>query len=174
MDKGDAIGKPASIAFCEPAYLEARCRERGYTLDEVMPCVISQNGDEWAIDVDHPAYPRHPRPGFEPPPPVAETPTHGPGTELSKLLKRFGIEPTPTCSCRAKAAEMDAWGCDECSKPERIEEVVAVMREEAKARGLPFVDMAARLLVKRAIHNARKAEAARAREAERPPLHTEQ
>jgi hypothetical protein len=87
--------------------------------------------------------------------------THGPGTELSKLLKRFGIEPTPTCQCRAKAAEMDAWGCDECSKPERIEEVVAVMREEAKARGLPFVDMAGRVLVRRAISNARK-EAARA------------
>lgn len=91
---------------------------------------------------------------------------HGPGTELSKLLKRFGIEPTPTCKCRAKAAQMDAWGCDECSRPERIEEVVAVMREEAKARGLPFVDMAGRVLVKRAISNARKAEARRAKEAQ--------
>ena len=60
---------------------------------------------------------------------------------------------------------MDAWGCDECSKPERIEEVVGVMREEAKARGLPFVDMAGRMLVRRAIANARKAEAARAKEA---------
>jgi hypothetical protein len=91
----------------------------------------------------------------------------GPGTELSKLLKRFGIEPTPTCDCRAKAAEMDSWGCDECSRPERIEEVVAVMREEAKARGLPFLDAAARLLVRRAIANARKAEAARARGSQR-------
>jgi hypothetical protein len=81
----------------------------------------------------------------------------GPGTQLSRLLKRFGIEPTPTCSCRAKAAEMDAWGADECEKPERIEEVVAVMREEAARRGLPFVDMAGRLLVRRAIRNARKA-----------------
>jgi hypothetical protein len=90
--------------------------------------------------------------------------TGRPGTELSKLLKRVGIEPTPTCACRAKAAEMDAWGCDECSKPERIEEVVAVMREEAKARGLPFLDLPARLLVRRAIHNARKAEAKRASE----------
>jgi hypothetical protein len=79
-------------------------------------------------------------------------------------LKRFGIEPTPTCACRAKAAQMDAWGPDECSKPERIEEVVAVMREEAKARGLPFVDMAGRVLVRRAISNARK-EAARATKA---------
>ena len=89
---------------------------------------------------------------------------HGPGTELSKLLKRFGIEPTPTCSCRAKAAQMDAWGCDECSKPERIEEVLAVMREEATKRGLPFVDMAGRVLVRRAISNARK-ESARAPQA---------
>jgi hypothetical protein len=51
---------------------------------------------------------------------------------------------------------MDQWGCDECSKPERIEEVVAVMRAEAAARGLPFLDVAGRLLVKRAIANARR------------------
>jgi hypothetical protein len=92
--------------------------------------------------------------------------SHGPGIELAKLLKKIGIEPTPTCSCRAKASEMNAWGCDEASRPERIEEVVGVMREEAKARGLPFLDVAARLLVKRAIANARKAEAKRAKEAE--------
>ncbi len=87
---------------------------------------------------------------------VEPPPTHGPGTELSRLLKRIGIEPTPTCACRAKAAQMDAWGCDECSKPERIDEVVAVMREEATARGLPFLDLAGRLLVRRAITNARR------------------
>jgi hypothetical protein len=127
-----------------------RCNQRGYTLDEVMQCVVSQDGDEWTIDVDHPAYPRAPKAGYEPPP------THGPGTELSRLLKRFGINPTPTCQCRSKAAEMDAWGCDECEKPERIAEVVAVMRAEAEARGLPFLDVAGRLLVKRAIRNARQ------------------
>jgi hypothetical protein len=82
--------------------------------------------------------------------------SHGPGTELSNLLKKFGIEPTPTCACRAKAAQMDAWGCDEASKPERIDEVVAVMRAEAQARGLPFLDAAGRLLVRRAIANARR------------------
>ena len=40
------------------SHLEARCTERGYTLEEVMPCVITQDGDEWTIDVDHSAYPR--------------------------------------------------------------------------------------------------------------------
>lgn len=87
---------------------------------------------------------------------VQQAQASGPGTELSKLLKRFGIEPTPTCACRAKAAEMDQWGPDECEKPERIAEVVAVMRAEAEARGLPFLDVAGRMLVRRAIANARR------------------
>jgi hypothetical protein len=136
---------------CHRVNLEARCRERGYTLDEVLPCVVSRDGDEWTIDTDSKFYPRVSRL----PEPVAAT-THGPGTELAKLLKRFGISPTPTCACRAKAAQMDAWGPDECERPERIDEVVAVMRAEAEARGLPFLDLAGRMLVRRAIANARR------------------
>jgi hypothetical protein len=136
---------------CHRSHLESRCVERGYTLDEVLPCVVSQNGDEWTIDTDSEFYPRVSR---LPEPPAQVS--NGPGTELSKLLKRFGIEPTPTCPCRAKAQEMDAWGPDECERPERVDEVVAVMREEAAARGLPFLDAAGRFLVKRAIKNARK------------------
>ena len=50
--------------------LEARCTERGYTLDEVMPCVVSQDGDEWTIDTESEFYPRTPRPGYEPQPPA--------------------------------------------------------------------------------------------------------
>ena len=142
---------------CGYQHLASLCTARGYTLTEVMPCVVSQDGDQWTIDVDHPAYPKHPRPGFTTP--LTAVPTTGPGTELSKLLKRFGIEPTPTCQCRAKAAEMDSWGPDECERPERIEEVVAVMREEAAARGLPFIDAVGRLLVRRAVRNARRAAA---------------
>jgi hypothetical protein len=138
------------VTTCHRSYLEMRCNQRGYTLDEVMPCVVSQDGDEWTIDVDHPAFPRVPKAGYEP------SPNHGPGTELSKLLKRFGIEPTPTCACRAKSQQMDLWGPDECERPERIAEVVAVMRAEAEARGLPFLDVAGRLLVRRAIRNARQ------------------
>jgi len=59
---------------------------------------------------------------------------------------------------------MDAWGPDECSKPERIDEVVAVMRSEAAARGLPFLDAVGRMLVRRAIANARREEASHAKE----------
>jgi hypothetical protein len=149
---------------CHIKHLVARCRERGYTLDEVRPCIVSEDGDTITVDVDHPAYPRAPKPGFvplQPPPPPA--PTHGPGTELKKLLKRVGITASPTCSCNARARRMDE---EEAKSPgwceAHLDEIVGWLREEATKRGLPFLDAAGRVLVKRAISNARKAEARRA------------
>jgi hypothetical protein len=95
----------------------------------------------------------------------------GPGTELKKLLARVGITATPNCACNARTREMDAWGVDESAKPDRVEQAVGWLREEASRRGLPFLDAAGRVLVRRAITNARKAEAARAKEAQQkgPP-----
>jgi hypothetical protein len=153
---------------CHRSNLEQRCAERGYRLDEVMPCVVSQDGDEWKIDVEHPAYPRHPKPGFIPPQPEPPSPSHGPGTELKSLLAGwpFRIVATPDCKCTSRAAYMDAKGCDWCESPEGMAEIMGFLRESAEERGLPFLDMAARLLVRRAIANARKAEARRAKEAE--------
>jgi hypothetical protein len=140
---------------CHRSHLAARCRQRGYTLDEVRACIVSEDGDTITVDEMHEAYPREAKPGFVPPLPA---PAHGPGTELSRLLERFGIKATPACKCRAVAARMDAWGCDECARPERIDEVIAVMREEAGKRGLPFLDAAGRMLVRRAISRARAIE----------------
>ena len=40
------------------AFFEARCRQRGYTLDEVRPCIVSEEGDRLVVDETHPAYPR--------------------------------------------------------------------------------------------------------------------
>lgn len=51
---------------CHRSHLEARCRERGYSLDEVRECVVSQDGDTIVVDVEHPAYPRSPKPGLAP------------------------------------------------------------------------------------------------------------
>ena len=141
------------MIVCQRHHLEQRAAQRGYTLDDVMACVVSQDGDQWTIDVDHPAYPRQPKPGFAPEPPPE--PTHGPGTELKKLLKKVGITATPDCSCNARARLMDERGIDWCEQ--NIDEIVGWLREEASKRGLPFVDMAGRMLVKRAIKNARKA-----------------
>ena len=43
---------------CRLRHLEARCRQRGYTLDEVRPCIVSEDGDTITVDETHPAYPR--------------------------------------------------------------------------------------------------------------------
>jgi hypothetical protein len=37
---------------------EARRQERGYTLDEVKACIVSEDGDMITVDETHPAYPR--------------------------------------------------------------------------------------------------------------------
>lgn len=43
---------------CQISHLQARCVERGYTLDQVRECIVSQNGDTITVDETHPAYPR--------------------------------------------------------------------------------------------------------------------
>lgn len=40
---------------------EARCRDRGYTLDEVRACIVAEDGDRITVDETHEAYPRVPR-----------------------------------------------------------------------------------------------------------------
>lgn len=84
-----------------------------------------------------------------PPPPNA-----GPGTELKKLLSRIGITPKAGCKCLARAVEMDIRGGKWCEA--NVNTITGWLREEATKRGLPFVDAAGRLLVRRAIANARR------------------
>lgn len=144
---------------CNRHFLGNRCRERGYTLNEVMPCVIAQDGDKWTVDINHPSYPRTPKPGFVPPPAEA-APPRGPGTELHALLGKFGLTASGDCKCNQRARYMDQQGCDWCEA--NIDEIVGWLRESAAERGLPFLDVAARLLVRRAIANARRKEAASA------------
>lgn len=49
---------------------------------------------------------------------------------------------------------MDKWGPDECL--ERIDDIVEWMELEAKERGLPFVQKAARAMVRIAVWRARR------------------
>ena len=49
---------------CRLRHLEARCRQRGYTLDEVRACIVSQDGDLVTVDETHPAFPRERKPGL--------------------------------------------------------------------------------------------------------------
>jgi len=85
----------------------------------------------------------------------------GVGTELHKLLSAFGIHMNPKCTCRWRMVEMNKWGADKCL--ENIETIVGWLKEEAGKRGLPFISTVGRMLVRRAIRNARK-EAERAKD----------
>ena len=81
----------------------------------------------------------------------------GVGTELKKMLAKIGIKSTAHCSCNKRARAMNMRGIDWCEA--NIDTIVGWLREEAGKRRLPFLDVAGRLLVKRAIRNARKAAA---------------
>lgn len=74
------------------------------------------------------------------------------GTELKRLLAKFGIEQSG-CHCTARQRTMDLRGPDWCEQ--NIETIVGWLREEAQKRKLPFVDAAARVLVRLAIRRAR-------------------
>lgn len=142
----------AAVIIAQRWQLEQRCRERGWTLAEVMPCVVSRDGEAWSIDTSHPAYPREPKPGWTAPERA------GPGTEMKKLLARVGIVASENCPCEQHARQMDDWGPDECNR--RVEEIVGWLRDEANSRGLPFLDAAGRMLVRLAIRNARRSKQA--------------
>lgn len=143
---------------------ECRLRQRGYTLDEVRGCIVSEDGDTITVDETHGSYPRHPKPDRlvpgmvrdTPPPPAP--PSSGPGTELKGMLRRWlGIVATPSCPCNAHARQMDAWGPDECER--RLNEIVGWLEEEASRRRLPFVRAIAKKVVRMAVGRARKAAA---------------
>ena len=82
----------------------------------------------------------------------------GPGTEIKALLETWlRIKAKPNCPWTARARKMD-----ELEKLEpgwcaaHLDEIVGWLREEATKRKLPFIDAAGRLLVRRAISNAKK------------------
>jgi hypothetical protein len=80
--------------------------------------------------------------------------TCGPGCQLRRSLSWF-VRDDGKCGCDSFAAQMDAWGPDECFR--RIEEIVEHLREAAEKKGLPFIATAARIMVGRAIEAARAA-----------------
>lgn len=78
------------------------------------------------------------------------------GTHLKVLLQSLLLANTKSCRCESRAEHMNHMGNDWCEQ--NIETIVGWMKEEAAARGLPFVSAIGRLLVQRAIRNARKDE----------------
>ena len=143
-----------------------RAAQRGYSVDEIRPCLTKHLGGEWyEVDVDHPSYPRVARDGYTPPHSIrsaakamlVELGGFGAmpamplcGTELKAILKDWlGIEATPNCSCNAMAQKMDERGPEWARSDEGMAEILGVMRTEHAKRNtiMPWSDIAARQLV---------------------------
>lgn len=137
-------------------HLIQRCKERGYTLEEVMPCVVNSEGDVWMIDIDHKAYPSQKREvktmPLETEPEV--TIVQGVGTELKKLLSYINIKATPNCSCNKRARYMDDKGIEWCKSHKDL--ICSWLKEEAAKRKLPFIPFAGQKLIDMAIHRAER------------------
>ena len=78
----------------------------------------------------------------------------GVGTNVKKYLLRLGIRAKGRCHCEDMAAMMDASGPAWCR--ENLDAILDSMSESAKILGVPFVRVAAKALVWRAIRKEEK------------------
>jgi hypothetical protein len=98
------------VITCKRRHLEARCRERGYTLDEVRACIISEDGETLTVDETHASYPRA-SPGL--------------GDMIAAGLSAVGITKDRVsalvggdCGCRARQAALNSVGAKYLGLPE--------------------------------------------------------
>ena len=78
----------------------------------------------------------------------------GPGCQLRRLLEWWGIRDDGRCGCSEFASQMDTWGPAGCAA--REDDILGHLAEAAVRRGLPFVPLAARVLIRRAIAAAQQ------------------
>lgn len=145
--------------------------KHGYSIKDILPCIINTNNNIVTVNISHPSYPRPKNMTHEQ---FLESIKNklnntqasniqqenqviedGAGTELKKLLKMIGITSTPNCSCNAKAKLMNQNGIQWCK--DNIDTIVGWLKEEATKRNLPFFTYGAKKLVKLAISRAENA-----------------
>jgi hypothetical protein len=76
------------------------------------------------------------------------------GTELKLILSKIGMQVTPTCTCTAKARLMDEMGCQWCK--DNIDAISGWLGEEASKRGMPYLPVAGKSLIRVALWRAEK------------------
>lgn len=132
----------------------SRYNDRGYTLEEVEPCIVSREGEFLIIDTIHESYPSVDRTAhfYRP----VENTQEGAGTELKKLLSKIGITSSPNCKCNMYAAFMNNMGTEWCT--DNIDTIISWLAEEARKRHLPFVRVVVKQVIKMAIKRAIKKE----------------
>lgn len=96
------------MIHCHMHHLEERCRQRGYTLDEVRPCIVSKDGDRLVVDETHAAYPRRRK----------TSQRRGLGDIVAAGLSAVGITPervsaalgVEDCGCKKRQAKLNELG----------------------------------------------------------------
>jgi len=83
-----------------------------------------------------------------------ESTAQGVGTEMKKLIGKFGIIPKGGCKCERRANLMNLNGIEWCER--NAELIVDWLAEEAERRGFPFLRLAGRTLLRIAIRRAKK------------------
>lgn len=78
----------------------------------------------------------------------------GAGTELHNLISLLGLKPSVNCKCAQHIRDMDLNGVEWCDQ--NISVITEWLREEARQANLPFINTGAKVLIKRAISNARQ------------------
>lgn len=87
---------------CRLSHLESRCRERGYTLEQVRPCIVSEHGDLITVDETHRAYPRA-KPGLGD---MVKAGLSAIGITEERVSKAIGRP----CGCSKRAEALNALG----------------------------------------------------------------
>jgi hypothetical protein len=87
---------------CHRRHLEARCRERGYTFDEVRACIVSEDGGRLVVDETHTAYPRA-RQGLGD---MVKSALSAVGITEERVTKAIG----KPCGCGQRAAKLNELG----------------------------------------------------------------
>lgn len=85
---------------------------------------------------------------------VEHAPDDGVGFELARLISWFYVDTDPCLICKYRMQKMNVWGPDVCE--EKIETILVWLKQAANKRRIPYVDFAVRLLLKKAIANARR------------------
>jgi len=87
---------------CQRHHLEKRAAERGYTWEQVAPCIVAEEGDTITVDATHPDYPyAHKGLGDRVADGLAAV-----GITKERVSKLFGRD----CGCAKRQAALNAIG----------------------------------------------------------------
>jgi hypothetical protein len=83
----------------------------------------------------------------------AQARPQGPGTVLAGLFKSLGFKQEGGCGCAEMQIKMNAWGVEGCR--EHQDEILDFLEAKAKAQGIPFARLAAKVALETALLKAK-------------------